>query len=147
MARFIKAANRHIEVFVSSVPGQIQTGEDWLETIRVELRRADAFLVLLSARSVLRPWIWFETAAAWHSKRPLYPLVLPGLTKSEVPMPLAAHQMLSLDLERDVEQLLADLDLVIPDIAKVVANIRTLSDGLISSQTEISEPDKSVGAT
>lgn len=126
IANLIRAADKNAEIFVASVPGHIQTGDDWLASIRSELKAAHAYIVLLSERSVRRPWIWFETGAAWFSGRQLVPLVLPGLLKSSVPMPLAAHQMLSLDSEREVEQFFLDLRLATPDLSAVVAALREI---------------------
>lgn len=111
---------------MASVPGHIPTGNDWLDKIRAELRAADAYIVLLSERSIDRPWIWFETGAAWFSERRLVPVVLPGFEKVDIPQPLAAHQALSLNVQREVEQLAQDLGIAFPDPGSVVESIRRL---------------------
>lgn len=98
-----------LNVFVASRAGDIPTGEEWLAKIRSELKRADAYLVLLTPASITRKWLWYETGAAWWSEKRLIPVVAAGLAKSDVPMPLGAHQALSLDEPTDVAQLARDI--------------------------------------
>ncbi len=98
-----------LNVFVASRAGDIPTGEEWLAKIRSELRRADAYLVLLTPASITRKWLWYETGAAWWSEKRLIPVVAAGLAKGDVPLPLGAHQALSLDDPAEVAQLAQDI--------------------------------------
>jgi len=84
-------------VFMASKPGDIRPGEEWLGAVQTELRHADAYLVLLTPNSVERPWVWFETGAAWMSERNLVLVTAGGLSVGEVPYPMAAFQVLSLE--------------------------------------------------
>jgi hypothetical protein len=60
------------------------------------------------------------------SERRLLPVTALGLKKSEVPMPLGAHQALSLDSEEDVRQLFRDLRIAITDVSRFCAAIGQL---------------------
>jgi hypothetical protein len=86
-----------IEVFRTTRPGGIPSGQDWFKIITEHLRVADCFLVLLTEASVQRPWISFETGAAWFSERPLVPLLAPGVVSSQVPEPIRLLQHIPLD--------------------------------------------------
>ena len=128
LASLIHAADSRVKVFVSSLPGNIQTGDDWLATVRSELRGADAYILLLSRRSIERRWVWFETGAAWFSERRVLPVALPDLPKANVPSPINAHQILSLGNIRETEQFFTDLGVATPDPAAVVAALRILCE-------------------
>ena len=58
-------------VFVASRAGDIRADEDWLSVIQRELRAANTYFVLLTPSSIERPWVWFETGAAWMSGKRL----------------------------------------------------------------------------
>jgi len=126
LANLIHIADKSVTVFAASTPCYLQSGDDWMASIRAELKAADACVLLLSKQSVLRPWMWFETGAAWFHERRLIPLLMPDLSKHEVPMPLAGHQLLSLATEREVDQFFAELNLSTPGASAVVAGIREL---------------------
>lgn len=55
---------RKPEIFVSSDRWQMRSG-NWLERIRKELDSAQVVVLVLSKRSVKRPWVNFEAGAAW----------------------------------------------------------------------------------
>ncbi len=127
---FRQGAEQPLEVFVASKAGDIPTGADWLEVIEKELRRAEAYVVLLTPRSIERRWLWYETGAAWMNQRPLVPLTAAGLAKGDVPYPLGARQALSLEVLADVEQLARDLGVTIPDPGALCDTVRDLSKAL-----------------
>ncbi len=104
-----------LKVFVASRPGDIPTGDEWLAVIRSELRQADAYLVLLTPVSITRRWVWYESGAAWWSEKRLIPVVAAGLGKADVPLPVGAHQILSLDDPEEVAQLARDIGSRIDD--------------------------------
>jgi hypothetical protein len=54
-----------LDVFVASRSGDIRADEEWLRAIQSQLRAADAYCVLMTPNSKERPWVWFETGAAW----------------------------------------------------------------------------------
>lgn len=98
-----------LEVFLTSFPGMIPAGADWLTQIKSELERADGYVVLLTPASVHRPWIVFETGAAWMSKRPLATVSAGALDRGEIPMPLGSFQVLSLEVPREAESVFKQL--------------------------------------
>ena len=49
-----------VYVFASSVPGVMKPGSDWLNSIKENLDKAKAVVVLVTPTSINRPWIWFE---------------------------------------------------------------------------------------
>jgi hypothetical protein len=53
------------EVFLASDQWAIYAGEDWLKKIKDELASAKVVILLLSKQSIRRPWVNFETGAAW----------------------------------------------------------------------------------
>ena len=130
LANVLRQGADGLHVFVASKAGDIPTGADWLQTIETELDEADTYVLLLTPRSVERPWFWYESGAAWMSERPFIPLTAAGLAKGDVPYPLGAKQALSLEEPVDVEQLAHDLGLTIPDPRSFCATVRELSKAL-----------------
>lgn len=51
-------------------------GTDWVQSIKENLRRADAFVVLCSRDSLARDWVRLEIGAAWALGKPIYPVRL-----------------------------------------------------------------------
>jgi hypothetical protein len=88
----LTALRPDLQVFVASRPGDIRAEEDWLRAIQRELREADAYCVLLTPNSIERPWVWFETGAAWMSDKRLVLARAAGLAEREVPAPLSTRQ-------------------------------------------------------
>jgi hypothetical protein len=116
-----------IDVFLASKPGQIPVGADWLATIKNELEASDAYLVLLTDTSVGRPWVQFETGAAWMSGKPLVTVMAGSLFKDDVPMPLSSFQVLSLGVEDEAREVFAALGAQLDDPEGFASRIRELS--------------------
>jgi TIR domain len=57
--------NLREEVFLSSDKLQIYAGDLWLQKIKEALSAAEIVILMLSRRSVARPWVNFEAGAAW----------------------------------------------------------------------------------
>ncbi|RZB28910.1 MAG: hypothetical protein AEth_01514 [Candidatus Argoarchaeum ethanivorans] len=89
-----------VHVFASSVPGVMKPGSDWLNSVKENLDKAKAVVVLMTPVSINRPWIWFEVGASWskmtEGKGRIYPLCAPEIEFSELPEPLSRLQALSL---------------------------------------------------
>jgi len=77
--------------FVSS-SGGIKPGEEWWKSIEHHLRDAVAVIIVLSPRSLDRPWLYFEGGAAWAMQKPIIPVLIDGLSARAIPYPLAAFQ-------------------------------------------------------
>lgn len=91
-------------VFLSADDWQVFAGEIWLERIRHELQEAKVVVLMLSQKSIERPWINFEAGAAWLANKALIPVCYGGLTKGHMPKPYSGIQ--GLDLPDDTYYLL-----------------------------------------
>jgi len=96
-----------VYVFASSVPGVMTPGSDWLNSIKENLDKAKAVVVLVTPTSINRPWIWFEVGASWskmgEGQGRIYPLCAPEIEFSELPEPLNRLQALSLGKSGDIK--------------------------------------------
>jgi hypothetical protein len=88
------------DVFVSTDQWQVFAGEIWLDRIRKELAGAKVVVLMLSRRSVVRPWVNFEAGAAWLQAKPIIPVCYGNLTKDSLPKPYSAMQALNLASEK-----------------------------------------------
>lgn len=86
-----------MSVFASADYGQLSGGERWLDRIEAELRSAKVALLLLSSRSVARPWVNFEAGAAWMNRSVLIPVCFGGLMANTLPRPYGDFQAVQLD--------------------------------------------------
>jgi len=84
------------KVFLSSDQWQVFAGEIWLDRLRAELSSAKIVLLMLSYRSVERPWVNFEAGAAWLSGKALIPVCFGGLTKGTLPKPYSGIQAIDI---------------------------------------------------
>ena len=62
----------------------VEGGEPIAETIRMELRRCDEFVVLLSSRSKDRPWVLAEIGGAWVLDKRII-AIIDKVTQKEIP--------------------------------------------------------------
>ena len=86
-----------LEVFVSSDTESIAAGEEWLRSIERALRDCAIFVILCSPESIRRPWINFETGAAWMREIPIVPACHAGLLPRDLRMPLSLRQGIALN--------------------------------------------------
>ncbi|MCJ7503362.1 MAG: toll/interleukin-1 receptor domain-containing protein [Acidobacteriia bacterium] len=84
------------KVFLSSDQWQIFAGDIWFDRIRAELGPAKVVILLLSKRSVARPWVNFEAGAAWLSDKKIIPVCIGDLDKGDLPKPYSSIQAVSL---------------------------------------------------
>jgi hypothetical protein len=87
----------------------IEPGADWLLTIKKELDRADAGLLLLTPFSIARPWVFIEFGAFWSHGRKVFPVIAGLLGLDQVPRPLNDFQIADLDREDSVLKLLKQI--------------------------------------
>ena len=111
VADLIRRCDPAAQVFVASRPGDIAAGQEWHAAIQAELRAATAYVVILTPSSVSRPWVWFETGAAWMSYKLLVPVLSGGLSREEVPSPADLRQLFTLEDPDQLGAILASLDL------------------------------------
>lgn len=91
------------KAFLSSDKFQVYAGENWLDRILEELEAAKVVLLILSEKSVTRPWVNFEAGAGWFTKKKIIPLCIKELNKDNLPKPYSSLQ--SIDLKYTEEQL------------------------------------------
>ncbi len=84
------------KIFLSSDEWQIYAGEQWLDRITKELAPAKVVVLMLSPRSVQRPWVNFEAGGAWLTGKAIIPACFNGLTKGNLPKPYSNIQALDL---------------------------------------------------
>ena len=103
--RIAKAVHRFLKkkleknVFLSSDKWQVFAGELWLDRIRQELSSAKVVILLISHKSVLRPWVNFEAGAAWLTNKVVIPVCFADMSKEELPKPYSGIQAVSLRTE------------------------------------------------
>jgi hypothetical protein len=86
-------------VFLSSDKSQIYAGDLWLQKIKEALSSAEIVILMLSKRSVARPWVNFEAGAAWLVDKTLIPVCYGNLSKNVLPHPYSGIQALNLQSE------------------------------------------------
>jgi len=95
------------DVFLSSDQWQIHAGEIWLDRIMKELTTAKVVILMLSKRSVERPWVNFEAGGAWLAKKAVIPACFGTLAKGDLPKPYSGIQ--ALDLPSDAYYLVTSI--------------------------------------
>jgi hypothetical protein len=81
------------QVFLST---DLVAGQQWLDEIRAAIESAELLIAMLSARALKRPWINFESGAAWILKKPLIPVCYGMQRKSALPHPYSNFQAIDL---------------------------------------------------
>lgn len=94
-----------VEFFISSDTTSIPAGEKWLDRVVDALRNADLHLVLCSPEAVGRPWINFETGAAYLRGIPIFPICHSGLSPAQLPVPLSAFEGVRASTQADLTNL------------------------------------------
>jgi hypothetical protein len=123
LARRLEASAQGVTTFVASRAGDIRAESEWLPSVQKALRESDAYLILLSPNSVLRPWVSFETGAAWFSNKTCLLVGVGALTPAEVPLPLSGRQIYSLSDPHEAEAIFASLDLTLTSPQEFVIEI------------------------
>lgn len=98
-----------LDIFVSSDGESLPAGGRWLDTIDKALTNSAIQISLCSPQSIKRPWINFEAGASWIRRIPVVPVCHSGLTKSQLPVPLAMLQATDIDNESDLKTLFEEL--------------------------------------
>jgi hypothetical protein len=95
---------KKVNVFVSSIPGTISPGSDWLGKIIDNLTKNNAFIVLVTPYSEKRPFVWFEIGFSWlrrlNNDCEIYAICAPPINTGNLPEPLCRLQATSLGVEK-----------------------------------------------
>jgi hypothetical protein len=117
-------ATKTVQTFVSSRAGDLRADEDWLRGIERALGEADAYVILLTPESVLRPWVNFESGADWFSRRKLIFVRIGALPAKDIPLPVASRHVYAVDDEGELKAIFSALGLPLTDPAKWVSRFR-----------------------
>lgn len=139
-----------VEFFAAGLPSSVQPGWRWLEQIDKALKNANAVIILCSANSMNRPWINFETGAAWMSLTfgscsNVIPLCHGGLRPSKLIEPLRSLQALDITSDRDIKRLVSvlakvgNLDVPKFDAKKFIADLPPSGQELETQQRVLHE--------
>ena len=77
-----------------------------MDRIRSELQDAKVVILILSPRSVKRPWVNFEAGGAWIKGAKIIPACFGRLTKGNLPKPYSNFQAIDLKDDDDKYYLL-----------------------------------------
>lgn len=86
-------------IFLSADKWRVFAGDLWLDRIRHELVSARVVVLLLSNKSVVRPWVNFEAGAAWLANKSVIPVCFGDMSKEKLPKPYSGIQALNLRTE------------------------------------------------
>ena len=81
-----------LTVFLASDREKVRAGEKWLDAITEALKKADVVVLMLSHRSVRRPWVNFEAGGAWLLDKPIIPCCYGDLKAEQLPDPYRSIQ-------------------------------------------------------
>jgi hypothetical protein len=112
-----KTFGQYIEVFLASSWESIAPGDDWFKRIEDAIAASHLMLVFASTESVARPWILFETGAAWFSKKKVIPVCHKGMTPAALPEPIRRLQAVDINAPSPAESL-----------TKLAEAVRTVAD-------------------
>jgi hypothetical protein len=100
-----KTFGQSIKIFAASSWDSVQPGDDWFNRIEEAISSSDVMLVFLSTESVNRPWILFETGAAWFSKKKVIPVCYKGMIPNALPEPIRRLQAVDINANSPAESL------------------------------------------
>jgi len=93
---FLKENFDGLKVFMSGDKWQVYAGEDWFARIRQELISAGIVILMLSQKSVVRPWVNFEAGAAWFGNKHIIPVCFGDISKENLPAQFSPKMALHL---------------------------------------------------
>ena len=117
------------EVFLSSDKSLIYAGDLWLQKIKEGLSAAEVVILMLSRRSVARPWVNFEAGAAWLADKKIIPVCYGNLSKDALPQPYSAIQAVNLQSHPYYLVKSVNRQLNLGPISSVAAYRGTLAEG------------------
>jgi TIR domain len=144
LKRVIEVNIKECKVFVTADSWQVTAGERWLDRIETELRSAKIVVVILSGRSLNRPWVNFEAGAAWLNRARLIPACIGGLASRDLPKPYSDFQAVHLERDGDVNLLIRSVseglgnDLPPMPVSAFDASLKELHDALRSVEESLS---------
>lgn len=87
----LKDSLEKLDVKCFMAEDDIAVAEDWMGAIRNALLSAKSILILITPRSLNRPWIFMEVGAAWALGKPLISALV-HVNLSDLPDPMRRYQ-------------------------------------------------------
>lgn len=91
--------------FNASDSASLEPGSDWFDAIVTALKECSVLLALLSPTSQDRPWVNFESGAAWINDALVIPCCIGQVRKDSLPSPYRNLQGVNLDDPADLARL------------------------------------------
>lgn len=147
---------KKVDVFVSSIPGTISPGSDWLDKIIGNLTKNNAFIVLVTPYSEKRPFVWFEIGFSWlrrfNKNCEIYAICAPPIDTGSLPEPLCRLQATSLSDKKQTRAFFGKLtkqfklgNLDVLEFAKIRNSLPTYPSQITQTEnTEISGEAKTL---
>jgi len=101
------------DIFISSMNDSLPSGSRWIDSITSALNSSVIQLVFCSSYSIYRPWINFESGAAWIRKIPVIPICHSGLSKDNLPIPLRLFQACDIESKSDLTSMFSSLSSIL----------------------------------
>jgi len=114
VAQAVKALIEHElklsgQVFMVTDQSQLKAGDDWLKKIHDELTSANIVVLMLSKRSITKPWVNCEAGGAWLAGKRVIPVCIGNQQKGQLPPPYSHWQGVNLpDDEQYLLRTIAD---------------------------------------
>jgi hypothetical protein len=98
------------DIRCTSLPGyKLPGGSETDTTLREEVETAEVVIAVLSNDSLASHYVIFELGARWGSRKPMLPLLVPGLPANALARPLSALNALSCAEQGDLHQAIFDI--------------------------------------
>ena len=122
----------------------IQVATEWQDSIRAAMSGSKRILVLLTPRSINRPWVLMETGAAWALGKPLIP-ALSHVAANDLLDPVRRYQARVIETTAQRQSLVNELtkqilggdEVLLTQSNKHMAGTETASERKISASTEL----------
>ncbi len=122
------------QIRCTSVDGyRLPAGADADEQLRKEALEARAFIGILSPFSLASAYVLFELGARWGAKRPLIPLLAPGVGYQSLRGPLTGLNALNCESAGQLHQLVSDVGKTLGIVAEPPAVYQNNIDTILYS--------------
>lgn len=87
---------------------ELEIGKRWMESIHSAIKGSKIVIVLLTPRSINKPWVLIETGAAWALDKPLVP-ALKFVDTNQMVDPLKEYQGRVIETSNQVDNLIMEV--------------------------------------
>lgn len=108
--RDITLENKDFKCFLAEA--DLNIGKRWMDSIHSAIKGSKIVIVLLTPRSIDRPWVLIETGAAWALDKPLVP-VLKFIEADKIVDPLREYQARTIETSKQLDKLIEEIQMLI----------------------------------